>query len=209
MTQSLPVGLTDCLLWSPEKGYGWHSRPAMLYSGDYFAHYQKLDNTKMGALLTRARLDLVGKYCKPIDTVDIGIGGGRYVQESGGWGYDVCADAVTWLRDNGYYRNPYSDAMGDVKAITCWDSLEHIPDPQALLAEVREWLFVSLPVFEDADDVLSSKHYKPGEHLWYFSSTGFINWCAEQGFECVEMNRVESDLGREGIMSFAFKRVAG
>lgn len=209
MTQSLPVGLTDCLLWSPEKGYGWHSRPAMLYSGDYFAHYQKLDNTKMGMLLTRARLELVGKYCKPIDTVDIGIGGGRYVQESGGWGYDVCADAVTWLRDNGYYRNPYSDVMGDVKAITCWDSLEHIPDPRALLAEVREWLFVSLPVFEDADDVLSSKHYKPGEHLWYFSSTGFINWCAEQGFECVEMNRVESDLGREGIMSFAFKRVAG
>lgn len=209
MTHSLPVGLTDCLLWSPEKGYGWHSRPAMLYSGDYFAHYQKLDNTKMGALLTRARLELVGKYCKPIDTVDIGIGGGRYVQESGGWGYDVCADAVTWLRDNGYYRNPYSDVMGDVKAITCWDSLEHIPDPRALLAEVREWLFVSLPVFEDADDVLSSKHYKPGEHLWYFSSTGFINWCAEQGFECVEMNRVESDLGREGIMSFAFKRVAG
>lgn len=181
----------------------------MLYSGDYFAHYQKLDNTKMGALLTRARLELVGKYCRPMDTVDIGIGGGRYVQESGGWGYDVCADAVTWLRDNGYYRNPYSDVMGDVKAITCWDSLEHIPDPRALLAEVKEWLFVSLPVFEDADDVLSSKHYKPGEHLWYFSSTGFINWCAEQGFECVEMNRVESDLGREGIMSFAFKRVAG
>lgn len=209
MTHSLPVGLTDCLLWSPEKGYGWHSRPAMLYSGDYFAHYQKLDNTKMGALLTRARLELVGKYCRPMDTVDIGIGGGRYVQESGGWGYDVCADAVTWLRDNGYYRNPYSDVMGDVKAITCWDSLEHIPDPRALLAEVREWLFVSLPVFEDADDVLSSKHYKPGEHLWYFSSTGFINWCAEQGFECMEMNRVESDLGREGIMSFAFKRVAG
>lgn len=209
MTQSLPVGLTDCLLWSPEKGYGWHSRPAMLYSGDYFAHYQKLDNTKMGALLTRARLELVGKYCPPSDTVDIGIGGGRYVLESGGEGFDVCKDAAEWLQFGGRYRDPYDKWYGPVKAVTCWDSLEHIPDPRALLAEVKEWLFVSLPVFEDADDVLSSKHYKPGEHLWYFSPTGFINWCAEQGFECVEMNRVESDLGREGIMSFAFKRVAG
>lgn len=206
MMQSLPVGLTDCLLWSPEKGYGWHSRPAMLYSGDYFAHYQKLDNTKMGALLTRARLELVAKYTEPCRTVDIGIGGGRYVQESGGCGYDVCSDAVAWLNKAGAYLDPYD---GGVFSATCWDSLEHIPDPQALLAEVKEWLFVSLPVFEGADDVLSSKHYKPGEHLWYFSSTGFINWCAEQGFECVEMNRVESDLGREGIMSFAFKRVAG
>lgn len=209
MTQSLPTGLTDCLLWSPEKGYGWHSRPAMLYSGDYFAHYQKLDNTKMGALLTRARLELVGKYCAPSEVVDIGIGGGRFVQESGGWGYDVCADAVKWLQGFGVFKDPYDLRYGPITAVSCWDSLEHIPDPQKLLAEVREWLFVSLPVFEDADDVLSSKHFKPGEHLWYFSSTGFINWCAEQGFECVEMNRVESDLGREGIMSFAFKRVAG
>lgn len=205
MTQSLPTGLTDCLLWSPEKGYGWHSRPAMLYSGDYFAHYQKLDNTKMGALLTRARLELVGKYTKPNFGCDIGIGGGRYVQESGGYGFDVCADAVKWLKDNRLFVS--EDTR--LQVATCWDSLEHIPDPRALLARVSEWLFVSLPVFEDADEVLSSKHYKPGEHLWYFSPTGFINWCAEQGFECVEMNRVESDLGREGIMSFAFKRVAG
>lgn len=184
----------------------------MLYSGDYFAHYQKLDNTKMGALLTRARLDLVAKYCAPSDVVDIGIGGGRFVQESGGWGYDVCADAVTWLKCAGLFnrfKDPYDLRYGPITAVSCWDSLEHIPDPRALLSRVREWLFVSLPVFEDADDVLSSKHFKPGEHLWYFSSTGFINWCAEQGFECVEMNRVESDLGREGIMSFAFKRVAG
>lgn len=206
MTQSLPTGLTDCLLWSPEKGYGWHSRPAMLYSGDYFAHYQKLDNTKMGALLTRARLDLVSKYTSPGISLDIGIGGGRYVQESGGYGFDVCDDAKTWLVSNNAFVDPYQQ---QVDVVTCWDSLEHIPDPRALLGQVRKWLFVSLPVFEDADDVLSSKHYKPGEHLWYFSSTGFINWCAEQGFECVEMNRVESDLGREGIMSFAFKRVAG
>lgn len=203
MTQGLPVGFTDCLLWSPEKGYGWHSRPAMLYSGDYFAHYRKLDETPMARLLTNARKDLVEKYAQACYGVDIGIGGGRYVDETGCWGYDVCRDAVKWLGQN--YLDPYTTT---VPFITCWDSLEHIPDPRALLAQVREWLFVSLPVFEDADDVLSSKHYKPGEHLWYFSSTGFINWCAEQGFECVEMNRVESDLGREGIMSFAFKRVA-
>lgn len=207
MTQSLPVGLTDCLLWSPEKGYGWHSRPAMLYSGDYFAHYQKLDNTKMGALLTRARLELVGKYTSPGISLDIGIGGGRYVQESGGYGFDVCEDAKKWLVANNAFVDPYEQ---QVDVVTCWDSLEHIPDPRALLVQVRKWLFVSLPIFEfSGEDVTSSKHYKPGEHLWYFSSTGFINWCAEQGFECVEMNRVESDLGREGIMSFAFKRVAG
>lgn len=209
MTQSLPNGLTDTFLWSEELGRGWHTRPAMRYEGQYFAHYQKLDDTKMGMLLTRARLELVGKYCPPNETVDIGIGGGRYVQESGGFGFDVCDEAVTWLKGFGVFKDPYDLRYGPITAVTCWDSLEHIPDPALLLKQVKEWLFVSLPICESRDEWASSKHFKPGEHVHYFTRDGFLRWCSEQGFECVEMNRVESDLGREGIMSFAFKRVAG
>lgn len=209
MTQSLPTGLTDTFLWSEELGRGWHTRPAMRYEGQYFAHYQKLDATPMGGLLTKARLELVRKYCDSCDTVDIGIGGGRYVLESGGKGFDVCDDAVEWLQVGGRYRDPYDKCYGPVKAITCWDSLEHIPEPEKLLAQVEKWLFVSMPVYDDMTDVLQSKHYKPGEHLHYFTAVGFINWCAQQGFECVEINHAESELGRDGIASFAFKRVAG
>lgn len=206
MTQSLPPGLIDTFVWSPEKGYGWHSRPAMLYTGSYFAHYQTLDNTPMGVKLTCARLELVGKYCAPNTVVDIGIGGGRFVCESGGGGYDVCADAVKWLKEAGRYRDPY---VAPVSAVTCWDSLEHIPEPEKLLANVRDWLFVSLPLCESPEEWMSCKHFKPGEHLHYWSLQGFIRWCAEQGFECVEINHAETELGREGITSFAFKRVAG
>ena len=204
MTQSLPTGLTDTFVWSDQKGYGFHTRPAMLYTGDYFEHYQKLDNTKMGMLLTRARLELVDRYTRLTANVDIGIGGGRFVQESGGSGYDVCEAAVKWLGKN--FVDPYQQK---VSSATCWDSLEHIPEPEKLLAQVKEWLFVSLPVCDTQAEWLASKHMKPGEHLHFWSTDGFLRWCAEQGFECVEMNRVESDLGREGIMSFAFKRVAG
>lgn len=206
MTQSLPTGLNDAFLWCEELGRGFHSRAPMRYEGQYFAHYQRLDNTQMGALLTRARLDLVQRYCFPDRVVDIGIGGGRFVQESGACGFDVCDDAVTWLEKSDRYVDPY---VAPVSAITCWDSLEHIPDPALLLKQVREWLFVSLPICESRDEWAASKHFKPGEHVHYFTQQGFLRWCAEQGFECVEMNRVESDLGREGIMSFAFKRVAG
>lgn len=205
MTQSLPTGLNDTFLWSEELGRGWHTRPAMTYTGDYFDHYRTLDATHMATLLTRARIDLVSNYCPPNETLDVGIGGGRYVTESGGYGYDVCADAVKWLQKQGKYRDPYFTWP----AITCWDSLEHIPDPALLLKQVKEWLFVSLPICESRDEWAASKHFKPGEHVHYFTRDGFLRWCAEQGFECVEINRVESDLGREGIMSFAFKRVAG
>ena len=204
MTLSLPRGLTDTLLWSEELGRGFHTRPAMRYEGQYFAHYQKLDATPMGGLLTKARLELVEKYVQPNQTLDIGIGGGRYVQESGGYGFDVCDDAIRWLHDHKLFRDieftwPY---------VTCWDSLEHVPDPEHMLSKITDWLFVSMPIYNDMADVLQSKHYKPGEHLHYWTLPGFVNWCEAQGFELQEANHAESELGREGITSFAFKRVS-
>jgi hypothetical protein len=206
MAPSLPIGLTKpSLWWSEELGYGWHSAPPMQYNGAYFAHYQELDATPMGEALTKARLELVRKYTLPGLTTDIGIGGGRYVRESQGCGYDVSEEAKAWLQAEEAYLDPYD---GGVVSATCWDSLEHIPDPAKLLANVRRWLFVSLPTFESAKQALASKHFKPSEHIWYFSITGFVNWCAEQGFECVEINHAETELGREGITSFAFKRVS-
>lgn len=205
MTQSLPLGLTDSFLWCEEKGYGWHSSPPMQYSGEYFANYQALDNTPMGAALTKARLQLVGKFVDPAIVTDIGIGGGRFVLESGGCGYDVSREAVQWLKDTDALRDPYAER---VMAISCWDSLEHIPEPEKLLAQVTDWFFVSMPIYENMEDCLSSKHFKPGEHLHYWTFQGFVNWCDTQGFELREVNHAETELGREGITSFAFKRVA-
>lgn len=205
MAPSLPTGLINSFLWCEAKGYGWHSAPPMQYDGKYFAHYQELDATPMGEALTKARLELVGKYMNPRHVVDIGIGGGRFKTEAGCRGFDVSDEANDWLGVD--YIDPYE--CKSVKAVTCWDSLEHIPEPEKLLARVKTWLFVSMPIYDNLADVLQSKHYKPSEHLHYFTLQGFIAWCAEQGFECVEINHAETELGREGITSFAFKRVSG
>ncbi|QIE86793.1 methyltransferase domain-containing protein [Pseudomonas nitroreducens] len=201
MTASLPNGLTDCLLWSEELGMGWHGRKPMDYEGAYFAKYQELDATPMGAALTKARVDLVRRHFAG-KVLDIGIGGGRFVQESGGFGFDVNPEALQWLNANGCYKNPHFgwDAM------TFWDSLEHIPDPELMLRSVGDWAFVSMPIYKDQSDCLKSKHFKPGEHIWYWTLDGFVSWMDRQGFELREINHAESELGREGITSFAFRR---
>ncbi|NTT95322.1 methyltransferase domain-containing protein [Pseudomonas aeruginosa] len=204
MTASLPHGLTDCLLWSDELGMGFHPRPPMDYSGPYFEKYQALDATPMGAALTAARVDMVRRHFDG-EVLDVGIGGGRFVIESGGNGFDVNEEAVQWLKS----RNAYADPYKGVAAITCWDSLEHVPDPEALVRSVGEWVFVSMPVYKDQADCLKSKHFKPGEHLHYWSVRGLIGWFAKMNFGCVEINERESDLGREGITSFAFRRFHG
>lgn len=203
MSINLPVGLHDTLLWSEELGQGFHTRPAMTYDGDYFAHYQQLDATPMGAALTKARCDFVHSHYNGAEVVDIGIGGGRFVEDFGAYGFDVSGAAIQWLLNNQRFRNPY---LVEVDAVTCWDSLEHIPEPEKLLAQVKSYLFVSMPIYDGLQDILQSKHYKPGEHLHYWTHTGFVLWASKNGFRLVGLNDTERELGREGIISYAFKR---
>lgn len=201
MKQKLPNGLADSLLWSEELGMGWHPRKPMEYEGSYFDKYQDMDATDMGAALTQARVEMVRRHTGG-EVVDVGIGGGRFVLESGGKGFDVNEDAVAWMRDRGLYADPYYG----VGSISCWDSLEHIPEPECLIEMVRDYVFVSMPIYDSAADCLDSKHFKPGEHIWYWTHSGLIKWFRKLGFKCVEVNNIESQLGREGITSYAFRR---
>jgi hypothetical protein len=90
--------------------------------------------------------------------------------------------------------------------MTLWDVLEHIPDYRPLLANVRQWLFVSLPIFRDAEHVLRSKHFRTDEHCWHFSRNGLVYAMKLCGFALVSESSFETDLGREDIGSFAFRR---
>lgn len=207
MMKSLPNGLTDTLLWSDELGYGWHTREPMSYDGDYWDSYVERDASPMGAALTKARIDLVRRFMghEAQKVVDIGIGGGRFVDQLSCKGFDVNDRAIMWLDDRNSFLNPY---WQDVDSITCWDSLEHIAQPELLIDGVNRFVFVSMPIYRDQEDCLNSKHYKPGEHIWYFTANGLIQYMDKLGFECLLVDDVETSLGREGITSFVFKRFA-
>jgi hypothetical protein len=75
-----------------------------------------------------------------------------------------------------------------------------------LLANCREWLFLSLPIFRDAEHVLRSKHFKPAEHCWHFTRDGLLFAMKSCGFTMVSESNVETELGREDIGTFAFRR---
>ena len=175
------------------------------YDGRYFVQYVRMAETPMGRALTRARVDMVARhYAGPL--LDVGIGAGQFVLERGGptFGYDVNPHAIEWLRERALYQDLYAESF---RALSFWDALEHIPDPGAAVVRAGEWVFVSLPIFDGPEHCLSSRHYKPGEHLWYWTDNGIRRWFERQGFECVEHNRIETDLGRDGIGSYAFRRV--
>ena len=137
--------------------------------------------------VNEGRVALVEKYHQNY-VLDIGIGAGDFIQKRPRTkGYDANPYANTWLKE----RNLYDDRIGDYKAITMWDVLEHLVDPNATLKHVGQnaYLFVSLPIFSDLTNIRQSKHYRPNEHLYYFTRDGLVNWLALYGLPPTKKNK--------------------
>jgi hypothetical protein len=165
--------------------------------------------TRLGGALMQARCDLVERHYHGI-LCDVGIGSGAFVEArnqrfpGSTLGYDVNPAGRHWLHARQLWRDPH---LEHVDAVSLFDVLEHIQDFRPLLANVRRWLFVSLPIFRDAEHALASKHFRPLEHSWYFTQAGLLSTLGALGFVCAEISDDETRLGREDILSFAFRRV--
>lgn len=215
--QALPAILAHsaatAFTWWPELGFGFYPVTAGIapYDAAYFERYREMADTPMGRALNKARCDFVERHTKGA-VVDIGIGAGAFIERRYGgrlqptYGYDVNPAGVRWLKKYTLFLNPYE--CESVDAITCWDVLEHIPNFETLINRVKRFVFVSIPIFRDATHARRSKHFRPDEHCWYFTSYGLKGVFDTLGFDCVEENDTESRLGREDVMSFVFKRRA-
>lgn len=197
--------LNNGLVWLPELGMGRFPVPKdRPYDAAYFERYRKMADTLMGKDLTAARIALVAKHYSGL-VVDVGIGSGQFVEARANTkGYDVNPAGIEWLQCRGVWADIYTNRY---PALTFWDSLEHIDRPDIAVAKAENWVFVSVPIFEDAEHILRSRHYRRDEHIWYWTHEGICNWFHEQGFELVEHNTAESDLGRDGITSYVFRRM--
>lgn len=201
------------LVWCPELGMGYfpvQEAEEPYRNGGAQAYWDKYVGyaaTEQGVRLTETRVQMVTEWHDgPV--VDIGIGCGSFVEAMhaagrAAYGCDVNPVAVTWLHHRHLWRSPWER---EVAAVTMWDVLEHLPDPALMLRSVREFVFVSLPIFTDAEHIIRSRHFRRDEHRWYWTADGLSRWMLAQGFELVQHDTRESRLGREDIGSFVFRR---
>jgi len=194
------------LIWLPEPGVGYFPVDAFPYDESYFKRYEDYAVNAVGKAITQARIDLVARHFQG-EVVDVGIGCGQFVKLRGGdtKGFDVNPEGQRWLDERGLWCDIYDGAGCD--ALTFWDSLEHIEDIDVAVAQARKFVFVSIPIFAGCDHIMASKHFKRDEHFWYFTEEGLVRWFASQGFELLESNRMEEGFGREGIGTYAFRRI--
>jgi hypothetical protein len=177
------------------------------YDEPYYRKCQSHEDQEIARRLYTGRIALVDRHFGPGRVVDIGIGSGEFIKKRGNtFGFDVNPVAIEWLKRN----DLWAENLEWFGAHTMWDVIEHIETPEQMLRNVQlhGFAFFSIPVFQDLRRIRESKHYRPGEHLYYWTDEGFRNWMRCHGFLLLEVTDFETQAGRESIMSYAFKRVA-
>jgi hypothetical protein len=177
------------------------------YNGAYFDKYVGYEGAPIARAINAGRVGLVDKHVGAAAPVlDIGIGSGEFIKNRPTtFGYDVNPKAIDWLKQT----RRWSDGFAAFEGFTFWDVLEHVENPDDdyfRRIHPGAFLFTSVPVFTDLTRIRESKHYRPGEHLYYFTEAGLIDWLHHYGFDLVERTDFETRAGREDILSFAFRR---
>ncbi len=177
------------------------------YAEDYFNKYVAYENSEISKKLNQGRVQITEKYCKKA-LLDVGIGSGEFIKCSKlkVYGTDINEVAIDWLKFHKLYVDPYKAVPSDVDGWTFWDSLEHFREPQDILTKIPEgnYVFISMPIFHNIMEVKASKHYRPNEHYYYFTSIGLMEYMKQGGFTLVEHNDQESKAGRDQILTFVF-----
>ncbi len=193
------------LIWIPECGMGYLAvdQPRI----DYWDQYVEKGESPIAAALNDFRINLVNKHTEgPV--LDIGIGNGKFIEnrKHRTFGFDVDPKSIEWLKKKKIFVDPYKSE--DITAMCFFDSLEHISEPHKLLEKIMPggYLFISIPIFRNAEHAIYSKHFRPNEHIWYFTWAGLVKWVIKYKYDFVASSEQESKLGREDIGTFVFRR---
>lgn len=200
--------LKNGVKWDHKTGIGFYPVNAHLTSYDdaYFEKYVGYAKSKLGEDLNRARVEIVNRFARDLAVVDVGIGCGQFVQSrKNTFGYDVNLRGIQFLLNTGAWWDPWFKRPIN---LTFWDSFEHLENPHQLIERCREFVFMSIPIFDGPEHIERSKHFRPDEHYWYFSRNGLVLFMHQFGFKIVFESDIETRLGREDIMTFVFQRVA-
>jgi len=215
ITSGSPTEFNDLYMKSSELEIVFQKdmRKKIKYESNYWQNYINLAGSVIANKLNDFRVSFVEKYLPNHGSVlDIGIGSGEFINSSKNrkvYGFDVNPYGIEWLKEKNLYFNPYEkNQPNDIAAYTFWDAIEHFTNPSHLLNIIKKdsYCFFSLPIFENFDKLTESKHYKPNEHLYYWTEQSFKDYLNRLGFSVLEVSNGETEAGRFGIKSFVAKK---
>lgn len=183
------------------------------YDEGYLAKCKAYEGSDIARAVVSGRLGFLSRHVGAgASVLDVGVGSGEFLHAAISHGYAAKGyDVISSVAERLWFAGIYGCSSEGFDAVTMWDSIEHMEDAEPWLVKIKNGavLFVSLPIFTDLKRIRESKHYRPGEHLYYWTAQGFIEWVEQFGFRLIERSNHESESGRESIGAFAFRRVRG
>ncbi len=154
------------------------------YIGELYTHSYKEDER-----VAKLRLKNSYKLKEGSKLLDFGCGHGAFVNECRkkgvvAYGCDISDECSTEYR----YRGRIEDIhfpTDNFETVTAHDVLEHIPDPLTALKEIFRIVKEGGDFYIDMPDFYCNvgvKHWKPMEHIWFFSIEEMIQLVESVGF---------------------------
>lgn len=197
------------LVLCPDHGVAYQLDMSHRIEVPYFDKCGGYEGQEIARKINAGRIALVNQYVGSYaDVLDVGVGSGEFIKSRPyTFGYDIDPEAVKWLKATARYTRNFAGFL----AFTFWDVLEHVENPADDYfrhISAGSHLFTCLPIFADLKRIRESRHYRPGEHLYYWTESGFVEWMRRHRFVLLERDDFETRAGRDSILSFAFRREA-
>ena len=201
--------------------YVWDSTPTIksVYNKGYARHYiaYEIEKDSKASLINDFRSKLIHQVTPKGSTIlDYGCGTGilhNYLKDYDYTGFDINKQLKPfWVSKHRPCKNTL-----DTKKYQCvcfFDSLEHLKDPIKVINNFNpKCCVISIPIvigsISNVDTIINavrnSKHFKPGEHIHYFSLKSLNKMFIRCGGKITHFSRNESQLGRENIVSLIYK----
>lgn len=197
-------------------------------SDDYISHtdgkrslFERLYHTvKQKAL--RDKIKLVQEFQpKKGKLLDIGAGTGDFLVMAQRNGWDIIglepspkAKGIAQAKGVNFLESLSQMPDYSADAITMWHVLEHVPDVEAQITELKRILkpdgvlIVAVPNFKSFDAQHYGKYwaaYDVPRHLWHFSKTAIKSLFGKQGMELVKVLPMKFDSFYVSLLSEKYK----
>lgn len=167
------------------------------------------------AAMSWIRISFVFTHTGFCRLLDIGCGSGIFVRTAKQVGFNAFGFDIHNI-DLGDSVPRVKDWSGQWGVVTLFDSFEHIEDLESVLLIDTEFFIVTLPHLDAAmsiDSVKRWKHYKPDEHLHYFTKSAIVKLFEKHGFKMIDCVNFE-DMIRKPVngslhpntMTYVFKK---
>ena len=196
-------------------------------STDYISHQTKAKSLKdkiyqsVKRLMIKRKKNQILKHHQKGKILDIGAGTGDFLEafDQDNWqkfAIEPSDKLHTILKQKQIQRlNDLSAFENDsFEIITLWHSLEHIPNLEETLLELKRILksngviFIAVPNYKSYD----AKYYKSywaawdvPRHLWHFSRSGLKNVLSKFDFNCIKEKAMPFDAYYVSLLSESYK----